>query len=228
MRRMILSIVALGVIVALAACGSNEEDEATEQNQLGDTIEITEEEKMTDEEVVVLVNGSEVLGHKYNVIYPQIKMYASQMEEDVELDVIKERTIDALIDQELIYQGAEKEGIVVTEEEAEEKFAELKTENEDGLNSLLEQFHMSEDGFKDQLMFEETMEQYIDLMIDVEVEEEDIKVAYDELKAANDQIPEYEDVKEQIKAQLIKEKTDQELEAIVLDMKEEAEIEEKI
>src|SRR5699024_1031271 len=110
------------------------------------------DEVVAEDEVIVRVNESEVLGNKYNIIYPQIKMYVTQMEDEVSLDEIKERTVDALIDQELIYQGAAKEGITVSKEEAEEKYNELKSENEEGLNNLLEQFHLTEQGFKDQLL----------------------------------------------------------------------------
>lgn len=226
MKKLTISLIALLSVVVFTACSSNDKEEAEGQNN---TIEIADEEKLADEDVVVLVNGSEVLGNKYNIIYPQIKMYATQMEEDeVDLDVIKERTVDALIDQELIYQGAEKEGVVVTEEEVLEKFEQIKSENEEGLNSLLKQFHLTEQGFKDQLMFEETMEQFIDLMIDVEITDEDVEKYYEEIKEQNENIPALEDVKAQLEMQLMQEKTEEELEAIVVKMKEEAEIEKMI
>lgn len=227
MKRWILGIITTLLLVMFTACGSANDDEQTGEEQVP-SIDISEDEKMTDDEVVVLVNNNEVYGDRYNIIYPQIKMYATQMEDDVELDAIEERTIDALIDQELIYQGAEKEGIIVTDDEVEERFAELKEENEEGLNSLLEQFHMTEEAFKDQLMFEVTMEQFVDLMVDVEVTDEEVESYYNEAKEENEQMPDLSDVKDQLKAQLLKEKTDDAFEEIIVEMKEEAKIEKKI
>lgn len=225
MKKWLVNLLLLSSIILFAACSSDDKQEADVQ---GSSIEITDDEIVDDKEIVALVNGAEVLGNKYNIIYPQIKMYATQMEKDVELDAIKERTVDALIDQELIYQGAEKEGIIVTDEEVEEAFAKIKEENEDALNSLLKQFHLTEQGFKDQLMFEETMEQFVALKIDVDVSDEEVEQYYDEAKEQSEQIPEYEEIKEQLKAQLLKQKTEEELEAIVLEMKEKAKIEKKI
>lgn len=225
MKKWLIICLSLLSITALVACSSDKGEEVEEQ---GFTLEITDEEKIDDEETVVLVNGEKVLGNKYNIIYPQIKMYVTQMEEEVDLNAIKERTIDALIDQELIYQGAAEEGIVVTEEEVEEKFVEIKSENEEGLNSLLKQFHLTEQGFKDQLMFEETMAQFIDLKIDVDVTEEEVEQYYNEAKEQNDQIPALDDIKEQLKAQLLEQKKEDELEAIVSKLKERASIEKKI
>src|SRR5690625_399558 len=107
MKKWLQGIIAICSILIISACGSSGDNEQVEEPEIEEpTVEISDEEKLTDDEVVVLVNDNEVHGKRYNIIYPQIKMYATQMEEDVELDEIKERTIDALIDQELIYQGA--------------------------------------------------------------------------------------------------------------------------
>src|SRR5699024_2039612 len=104
----------------------------------------------------------------------------------------------------------------------------IKEENEEGLKSLLEQYQMSEDDFKDQLQFELTLNEYKEKNIDVEVTDEEIEEAYNDAKEENDEIPELDEIKDQLKGNILEQKTNEALQKKIDDVREKAEVEEKL
>ncbi|MGM8365414.1 SurA N-terminal domain-containing protein [Virgibacillus sp. W0181] len=248
MKKWIVIVAAMILAVGLAACGdksddtkndandetkeeskaSENEDNAGKEGQAGQEIEISEEEKMDADQVVLNINGNDVKGDQYNNIYPQVKAQANQTEEEVAQDELKKRTIDSLIERELIMQGAEKEGVVIEDEEVSTELETIKSANGEGLTTLMEQFHLTEDGFKDQLKFELTLEKYSKAISDTEVTDEEINEYYDRLKEQNEDLPELKELKDSIKAQIQQQQSMQEVQKVIEEMKEKADIERKV
>src|SRR5699024_8241924 len=98
LMRKILLFAALFSLTFLLACGSSKTDEVEELP----TFDITDAEKVNPDEVVMQLNGQEVLGDCYNLAYLQIKIQLFQYGQDVsDLEGIKEQAIKALVEQEV-------------------------------------------------------------------------------------------------------------------------------
>src|SRR5699024_6031955 len=95
---------------------------------------------------------------------------------------MKDLTMESVIDREIVMQEAKEEGIDITEEEAEKEFKTMKEENSEALETLLEQYQITEDGFKEQLRFELIMDEFLSKTIDVDVSDDDVKEFYEERK----------------------------------------------
>lgn len=233
MKKLLMVLLTLTVAITLAACGNDdtdtEESKQSEDNtseQAQQELEITEEEKLADDSSVAIVNGEEINGIDYNPIYSQVKSTMYQYGQDVsDLDMIKNQTVDILIDQTLIKQDAETQGIEVTEEEAQEELDTIKeSSNEEEFTSLLEQYNMTEKEFKNQLMDDLVTIKYVE-EFDAKVSDEEVQEYYDQLKEQNKEIGELEEVEGQIKEILVNEKQSEQLRGKVEELKEGAEIE---
>ncbi|WP_087974466.1 SurA N-terminal domain-containing protein [Oceanobacillus rekensis] len=234
MNKLLMLLITITVAITLAACGNDDTDteesekksEATTSEQAQQELEITEEEKLAEDTSVAIVNGEEINGTDYNPIYSQVKSTMYQYGQDVsDLNMIKNQTVDILIDQALVKQDAEAKGIEVTEEEAQEELNTIKESgNEEDFAALLEQYNMTEEDFKKQLMDDLLTIQYVE-EFDATVSDEEIQEYYDQLKEQNEEIGELEEVEEQIREILVNEKQSEQLRAKVEELKEGAEIE---
>jgi uncharacterized lipoprotein YehR (DUF1307 family) len=221
-------LAALVIAVLLVACGKSEENKPDAEQETGVDLEIKDEEKVPEDDVVAVVNGEDVFGKTYNLVYAQLKMFAGQFGEEVDTDEIKEATIDSLIDRQILMQEASNKGIEVSKETADSEFATLKSENEENLNNLLEQFQMTEETFKEQLQFELTLTEYRDKAITVSVTDEEIEEQYKKAKEGNDDIPELNEIKEELKGNIEEQKRDEALQKKIDEVREKAKIENKL
>ncbi|MGM8212530.1 SurA N-terminal domain-containing protein [Virgibacillus sp. W0430] len=232
MNKWIQIVAVLILAFGLAACSDKTEDKKNEtdreNNATSQEIEIADEEVLDNDEVVVNINGTDILGEKYNNIYPQVKARATQTGEEVDQEQLKERTIDSLVERELVMQRAKQEGIVVDDAEVESEFEKIKTANGEGLTTLLDQFHLTEAGFQEQLKFELTLEKYTKEISDGKVSDEEIETYYDQLKENNEDLPELEELKDSIKATIEQQKSLQEIQKVIEEMKEKATIERNV
>ncbi|MEI3604137.1 SurA N-terminal domain-containing protein [Pseudogracilibacillus sp. SE30717A] len=226
MKRFIIGSLVFLLAGILVACGDDDKKEA--EQPTSPSVEISNEEKVDDDKVVAVINGEDVTGRTYNLVYTQLKLYAGQFGEEVEMGELKQATIDSIIDRQLVMQQAKEEGIEITDEIAESEFETIKSENKEALETLLEQYQITEEGFKDQLKFEMTMNEYQAKVIKVSVTDDELKEYYEKAKEGNEDIPEFDEIKDTLKKQVLKQKTDEELEAKIEKAREESEIEEKI
>ena len=227
MKKISLYILALTTVLVLAACGydSDEEEEAQEAQEPPEQeeVEISDDEKVDEDEAVVSINDVELTGEAYNLIYVQTKSELAQVGQDIEDDSeMKNAAIDALVGQELLKQDAENQGIEIDEDEVESEFKTFKEENEEELTSLLDEYDLSENAFKDQLHFSLIYEQYLESDApEMEISDDEVQEMYDELKGENEEMPELEDVEEQLKQGIRQEK----IQAKIEELKEDAEVE---
>ncbi|HLR53128.1 MAG TPA: SurA N-terminal domain-containing protein [Pseudogracilibacillus sp.] len=231
MKKYISGLSILLVAIFLVACGDNNEENASNEaapEQEAEQVEISDDEKVPDDDVVAVINDEDVEGETYNIIYAQLKSFATQSDQDVDQKEIQELTMDSLIDRIVLLQYAKDEGIEVSEEEAEDEIDTIKSENEDNYKNILDQFQMSEDGFKEQLRFELTLDKFKEKKIDEEVSDEEVQEAYDELAEENEDVPELDEVEDQLKTNLLDQKTNEALQKKIDKVKEDAEIDEKL
>src|SRR5690625_826739 len=226
MKRYIVGLLLFLVVGVLVACG--DEDKSEPENATEPAVEITDEEKLDNDQVVATINGEDVTGKTYNLVYSQLKLHAGQFDEEVDMEEVKRATMDSIIDRELLLQQASAEGIEITDETANAEFETLKSENGETLDTLLAQYQITEEGFKEQLKFELTMNEYMAETIDDSVTDEEVKEYYNQAKEENEEIQEFDEKKYQLKKQMQQQKTDKELKAKNDKVKEKAKIEEKI
>ncbi|WP_176481916.1 SurA N-terminal domain-containing protein [Paucisalibacillus globulus] len=228
----ILSILVIGLIFLLAACGDDEkEDNASkEANTNPQEVKMEKDEIVADDKVVIEINDTEVKGDRYNAVYLQTKMRVAQFGQDTgDKENIKEVTMNELIAQELIKQEATKSGIEVSDEDVQKEFEELKSQNEDNFNEYLEKFKLTEESLKDQIRFSQTLSNYMDQEIKVEeVTDEDIKETYEQLKKDMDDIMTFEEAEPIIKNQLTSQRKADALQQKVEDLMKQSEIEKHI
>lgn len=227
MKKYIIGFLALLFAGILVGCGDDKEKEI-EESAAGEKVEITEAEKVDESDIVAVVNGDDIKGETYNLVYSQLKLHAGAFEEEVDNNEIKQATMESLIDRQLLLQQAKEEGVEVTDEVVDSEFETIKSENKEALDTLLEQYQITEEGFKDQLKFELTLNEFLAKTIEVTVTDEEVKEQYEKAKEGNDSIPEFDEIKDQLKKQLLQQKTDEALQAKIDKVKEKSEIEEKI
>lgn len=225
----LLSFIMLGLIALLVACGDDKEDKAQETIQPQD-IKMEEDEKVADDEIVISINDTEIDGKRYNTVYLQTKIRASQYGQDIEdKENLKEITLNEIIAQELIKQDAEKQGVKVSEEEVLEEFDTLKEENADQFDSYLETYSITEELLKEQIRFSQTLSKYTEEQIEIEdVTEDDIKETYEQLKKENENIMSFEEAEPIIKQQLTQQREANALQVKVEELMKEADIKKNI
>lgn len=238
MKKYIVGSLLLILAMVLVACGDKDEEEKEEakgeENPLAPSVDISDEEKVDEDEVVAVINDSEVKGGIYNLVYAQLKLQSAQLGDETENEEMKELTMESIIDREIVMQEAKEEGIDISQEEADKEFSTMKEENSEALETLLEQYQITEDGFKEQLRFELVMDEFLTKTIEVDISDDDVKEFYDEAKEeaeeaeSEEEVPEFDEVKDQIKESMEQEEMTLALQEKVDEIKETAEIERKI
>lgn len=236
MKKFLLLMLSMSIIPIMAACGDDSDDEPDEQadqeeqgEQPDMDVSISDDEKVPDDDVVTTVNDTEIKGEEYNNVYAQTKSTMQMGGEDVDdQDEMKDQTLDILVQQELIKQDAEDKDITVSDDDVDEEFDEMK-EDEDQFEGMLDQLNMDEEGLRDQLAFEMTVDKYMEEEFpDAEVSDEDAEEYYDQLKEQSEDVPEFDDIKDNIKDQLEEEKQGEKLQEKAEDLEEKADVENMI
>lgn len=189
MKKTMLMLFISIITIVLAACsGGDNNNKKTETKK--PTVEITDEEKVADDEIVAIIDGQEITGEFYNEVYLQEKAINQDiLGDNFDLEDIKTGTIEAIINDVIILHMGEAEDIVITDEEVEEEIKELKKYGEEGYDTLLEQFNYTEESIGHLLRVETTLKRYIDKHIEVEVSDEEVEKYYEEVAAGGEEIP---------------------------------------
>ncbi|KIL49980.1 SurA N-terminal domain-containing protein [Jeotgalibacillus soli] len=246
MKKLLLPIIAGIASLALIACGDNEEgqeqneeptqEEAAAQEQMEEMQAKMEEQQVAEDEIVAVVNGEEVTGEQYNALLTPSQTQFQSMGQDPTTEEaaeqIKTMTLDNLVGQVLLLQKANESGINVSEEEIEEERSAIAEQygGAEAFDELLAQAEMDEEMLNTQLENQVKYNKYIEETLPIEeVTDEDIQASYDELtvqyEESDQEIPALEDVQEDIRSQLERERSQELLVQHVEELKEAAEIE---
>lgn len=200
MKRFITILLIFTATLFLVACGSSLEDgEEDEQEAVvnPEDLEMNEDEKKAEDEIVLTINDKDFNGEDYNALYAQTKSVLGHQGQDISnKEQLQDVVIEELIKRELLIEMGEEEGIEITEE----NIAEVKSENEKQYETVMEQYNLSEEEYDKQLAFELLLEKYIQAIYPAEeITDEEIQEVYDELKEATEDIPELELVEDEIR-----------------------------
>ncbi|MGM0844672.1 MAG: SurA N-terminal domain-containing protein [Bacillota bacterium] len=218
------------------------EEQADQAAQMEEMQKKLEEQHVDEDTTVAVVNDEDIKGEAYNALLTQSQMSYQQMGQDPTSEEIaaqlKESTIDSLIGQTLLLQQAEENGYEATDEEIQQEIATLKEgyEDEAQFEEVLESSGLTLDELETEVAKNIKYTAYIENELTIEeVKEDDIQAYYDQISEQNSgsedaesQMPEYEEVKEEIKQQLQDQKTQEVLAAEVEKLRENASIDIKI
>ncbi|HZH60618.1 MAG TPA: SurA N-terminal domain-containing protein [Metabacillus sp.] len=244
----------VGVLsLSLAACNNDKEkaeelateeestnaepakEEAVDQEEMQKKLDA---QKVEDNLVVAIVNGKEIKGTEYNEALSISQMQFTSMGQDPTTEELakqlKDYTLESLVGQTLIMQEIEKKGYEAKEEDINEQLDILKAqyESDEAFDEALKTTDLTLDDLKDQLADTVRYDQYIknDLKVE-EVSDKEVKEYYDSMASSAEEsteTPKFDDVKDTLKVNLERQKTQEKLAAKVEELRESAEIELKL
>src|SRR5699024_12536392 len=135
LKQLLIPVLAGTIALSLAACGDKDEDKeknnATDEQAFEEMDKKLKEQRIDDDQVVVVVNDEEVTGETYNTVLQSVQLDVLQSGQDpTEGDMpenIQNQTVDVLINQALILQEAKKEKIEVKDKELDRKSTRLNS-----------------------------------------------------------------------------------------------------
>ncbi len=194
-----------------------------------------------DDDVALRVNDREFTQAEFDQTIDQVNQEFQMYGMPADEDQIREQAIDRMIQEALLLEYAEAEGLDVTQEEIDDEFNEIMmmygSQSEEEFLAQLEA-----EGFENRAEVEEVLElevqinKLIDLYSDqVEITDEELQEAYDDYVAQmedmqgsegmDQEIPSLEDVEEDLRADVIEQKVTPLLLETIEEMKDEADIE---
>lgn len=219
-RKLSSFLIGAFLVLALAACGNESE---------GD--------------VAAVVNGTEISMDEFNQNYESQKERLSQsidMTDELET-TLKKDIIDLLINTELVLQKAEEENIKAPEEKVNEQFNGLKEQiGEDKFTKALEENNVTEEEAKEGIRENLLIEQYFKENTEsAKVTEKELQDAYEQMKKDYEEtrkqteeempeVPKFEDAKQNLEQQLLREKEMEQQQNVVNKLREESEIDIKV
>lgn len=193
-------------------------------------------------EVVAEVNEEEIKKDEFNFHMAQVKaMYEMQgvnlesrenenMLRQVQWDVLQE-----LIDEVLLVQQAEDEGLTVSNDMVQAEYQQILVQfegDEDALENELSSMNFTPEDLKKVIAQQLTAQQYIQQYKEENIEEEELEVTeeevenlYEQYSAQMEEMPDYEEIKLQLEEELRQRKVDQVKAILTQELKEESDIE---
>ncbi len=186
-------------------------------------------------EVVAVVNGEEVPRDDFLQSYEQANGIAMQQGIDPTLDPaimaeVEKQALDIAVNTVLMLQEAEKAGITVSDERVDEEVAKLEEQfgGAEQLAAALAGVGLDDAGMREDLREQLVVDQYITNSLEwttIEVTDEDVRAYYDEVAAQVADVPAFEDVVDQVRAQLEYQAQQEATTALIARVREDAEIE---
>ncbi|RNF38693.1 SurA N-terminal domain-containing protein [Planococcus salinus] len=245
-KKMKLTLTPFLLLFILGACSDNEEA-TTDEGTTPETEEATEETTETPEEptsqlelpaedeVVVVVNGEDVSGKVYNSVARQLETSLSQSGEDVttseNAELIKSQALTVIVGNTLIVQDAAEKGHEPEEAAVDEQVEALKGqfETEEELDEALARTGFTMDDIRKQLREQMMYDSYVAEEVETgEVTDEEVQEAYDSFAAASEEAPSFEEMEPTIRQSLQEQKQQEAVMVRIEELRESADVEEKI
>jgi peptidyl-prolyl cis-trans isomerase SurA len=141
--RTVLGLVAAGAMLTLSACGGGDSESASADkaasasdspNASADASQGAEPDLEGIPDVVAEVNGEEVTKEEFVPIYEaqfqQAAMQAQMSGQAPDEEALKKQTVDDLVDTELLSQEAESRGIEVSDDDVDAELTDLAKQNQ--------------------------------------------------------------------------------------------------
>jgi len=195
-------------------------------------------------DVAATVNGVDIKLEVFQDTVEQMKVSYGQQGFDFEgeegeevLEQIKQQAINNLIQQEVLLQEAKQEGYDATDEMVEEELRNVKTQfpTEEEFEMALEANQLTENEFKEMLVNEIQIELLLQSKVEeIAVSEDEVEEMYEQYIQQIEQriegdkevqeVPPFEDVKDQLKAQIQQGKQQEQEERIIEELMGKSEI----
>lgn len=261
-KKMITTGVALAGVLALSACGDSSDSESgdagageqssqeaaasPEEGASGEQAEMPEADTSDIPEVVAEVNGDELSGEDFTVLYEsqfqQMAMQSQMTGEEPDQDQLKEQTLESMIGNELLLQDAEEEGYEASQEEVDAIIADAAESA--GMGSpeefieAYEEQGMDEEQLTSDAESQVLINQVLEQLEVPEPSEEELREIYDEAVAAQEEaagaegaegaeaaeIPPFDEVREDLETQATDEARNEAALAHVDELREAADI----
>ena len=234
----VLGLSAAACLLVLTACGGSDDDsgtassdESSSQASGGDVDGIPE--------VVAEVNGEEVTRDEFVLIYEaQLEQATAQAEaggEAPDEDALKEQTANNLVDTELLSQEAEARGITVSDEDVEAELTSLAESNQmasaQEFIDAVEEQGTTEEQVRSQVELQVLVEQLVaDEAGPSDPTEKELRALYAQVKeqakasGQAQQIPPFAQVREQLAEQAQTEQVGTVAQALVDELRKDADI----
>lgn len=240
-----VAVATAAVLLALVGCSSGDDDatDPTGENTSPGTEETAPEgaaptppepdlEGVPD--VIAEVNGVEVTREDFEQVYElqleQAFMQSQMSGQPVDQDALKQQTAEGLVEIELLLAEAEARSIAPSEEEIDAVAQEIATSRglatAEELFTALEEEGLPREELEEQLVQQTALDQLAaDEAGEYTPSEEEARALYDEAAAqGGDELPEFEEVRPQIEAQLAQEHENEAVLGLVTQLRESAEI----
>lgn len=187
--------------------------------------------------VVAIVNGEKIYQTDFDKSKALIEQSATIQGADISDEAIQaeiqKQALNTLIENTLILSAAEKAGISYTDEEINSKYNELVAQlgTEEELKSQMEKLGLSEEELQKTLSERITADKYIESVTDIgsiSVSDEEINEFLKTVDTTQEGIPPEEELRSQIKEQILSQKERELILNLIKKLREEAEIETKI
>ncbi len=184
-------------------------------------------------ETVATVNGEKITREEFEAFKLQFALQQGLDPESIDAETEKqldEQAIDELISQKLLMQEIEKEGVTVSEEEVDAQMEMVKNqfESEEMFNEALKTEGLSEDELWSQIERDIAIQTYLENELDTDsitVTEEEIEEAYQQVVAGNEDVPDLEEVRDQVEQFVSQQKQQEMVSELIQKLREEADIE---
>jgi len=200
-------------------------------------------EKITQEELNQQANVNQLLQQLSRVDRQLVQILANSEAGSSVLKNYQKQKLDSIIDNVLLKQQVEKEGISLSNQEKEEIYEKQKSaimeqnqmDQEQFASALKQQGFENEEAYKEeflnnsQLKINKLIEE--EVVSNIEISEDELKKAYEENKdtfAQGQEDVSYEDLKNQLKKMLKQQKRNQKVNEYLSNLRENAEIEKMI
>lgn len=244
-KKWIVGLSLMLFVLVLAACGGDEsktkEEEAAEDSDVSSLEDMPEPDLEDIPNVVAEVNGEEISKEEFEANYQgqfQEAAIQSQMAgEEVDQDQLKEQTVDNLIGQKLLIQGANSGDFDSPQKEIDKILDELVEQNglesKDEFFAALEEQDVSEEEVMSQLALQVKVNQFIASETDVsEPTDEELEEFYDQIVAQQKQMeedseedtPTFDELKPDLVEHVKSQKEAEEVQTLITNLREDADV----
>ncbi|UOE95428.1 SurA N-terminal domain-containing protein [Alkalihalobacillus sp. LMS39] len=216
--------IVFAITTVLAGCGASDEEASNGENAT--------EVATTEGSVIATVNGEEITEQEFQEILSYVAMESGidiHGEEGQEvLTMMEDQLLDQLIDQMLLTQDAKEKGFEADDSEIAEQIDLIKeqsqVQSDEEFYEMLAQQNVTIAELEEQYRQTLTFDNYTEsIRADIAVTEDEIESFYDELVAQHgEEVLEQDEIN--FEEELIKQKVNNELTAIITDLRESSEI----
>ncbi len=213
MKKILVIMFAMLITVTLAACGGSDEPVAIVNDE-----EIMESE--WEEQVDIMFAMYENMYEQYGMDFEDIK------DDDEFIENVETEALEYMIQEAVLLQAAEKEGIETTDSDVDRVFEERRDIFENNYKPI----GFTEESYRDTIRTELTIESYFDKhLVEVEVDEEAIQDMYEQQKEQYEEqgqeVPDFDEIEDQLEQQYIVQKEQEQMQEIYDELYETSEIE---